>query len=355
MRKLLFMLLFSILLVACSEDVEQAKENDEENMEEEPEEEPVEEEEPEETEFEHVYPLTGIGTNEDIDNRVVGVMVNNHSKARPQTGLSQADIVFEILAEGSITRFLALFHSEQPEVVGPVRSAREYYFDLANRYGALYVYHGAAKFVDEMIVNRGINFLNGSIYDNDGHLFKREDFRVAPHNSYLLFNSVYEVAEEKGYDVTGDYDSLPFLSEEEVSEISGEAAGHVAITYYTNPMNLVEYEYDPVTEKYSRYNDHEQTVELETEEPIQLDNIFIVETPHEVIDDAGRREVDLQSGGNAYLLQKGKIQQVEWENRDGKLIPVKDGEPIGFVPGKTWVNVVPTNPGMNQSVIITND
>ncbi|MUK88434.1 DUF3048 domain-containing protein [Ornithinibacillus sp. L9] len=355
MRKLLFMLLVSLLLVACSEDVEQDQDNEpEENVVEEPEEEP-EKEESEEPEYANVFPLTGIGTDEDVDNRIVGVMVNNHTKARPQSGLSQADIVFEILAEGKITRLLALFHSEQPKIVGPVRSAREYYFDLANRYGAIYVYHGAADFIDEMIVNRGINFLNGSTYDNDGHLFKREDFRVAPHNSYLLFDSVYEVAEGKGYDITGNYDPLPFYDEDELTEISGDEANHVEITYSTNPMNIVEYEYDETTEKYTRYNDREKTIELETEEPIQLDNVFIVETPHQVIDDAGRREIDFYSGGNAYLLQKGTLQKVEWENRDGRIVPIKDGEPVDYVPGKTWINVVPTNPGMEQSVIVTNE
>src|SRR5690625_2486555 len=147
-----------------------------------------------------IYPLTGVGTDEGVDNRIVSVMVNNHPKARPQSGLSQADMVFEILAEGDITRFLALFQSEQPDVVGPVRSAREYYFTLADGYDALYVYHGAADFVNDMIINRGIPSLNGAQYDNNGHLFKREDFRKAPHNSYLLFDGVYDVAEQKGYD-----------------------------------------------------------------------------------------------------------------------------------------------------------
>src|SRR5699024_12789659 len=62
--------------------------------------------------------------------------------------------------------------------------------------------------------------------------------------------------------------------------------------------------------------------------------------------------IDLESGGNAYLIQKGKVNPVQWERQDGKLSPVKDGDPLGFVPGKTWVNVVPANPGLEQSVMI---
>ena len=69
-------------------------------------------------------------------------MVNNHPKARPQSGLHKADIVYEILAEGDVTRFLPYFQSEKPENIGPVRSARDYYIDLAKGLNALYIAHG---------------------------------------------------------------------------------------------------------------------------------------------------------------------------------------------------------------------
>ncbi|MDK2599385.1 DUF3048 domain-containing protein [Bacillus stercoris] len=70
-------------------------------------------------------PLTGLEIEQKVtERRPVAVVVNNHPKARPQSGLSKADIVIEALAEGQITRFLAIFQSQMPETVGPVRSAR---------------------------------------------------------------------------------------------------------------------------------------------------------------------------------------------------------------------------------------
>src|SRR5690625_285391 len=300
------------------------------------------------------FPLTGIKAEEGADRRIVSVMINNHPAARPQSGLSQADIVFEMLAEGNMTRFLAFFQSEQPEVVGPVRSAREYYFDLAEGYDALYVYHGAAKFINAMIYDRQIEYLNGALHDNDGYLFKRESFREAPHNSYLQYNSVYEEAEAKGYESTKAVEPLPFLAEEETND--GDPAHHITISYEgKSPENAIEYVYDEQTEKLIRYEDQEQTVELNTEVPVEVDNLFIVEAHHEVIDDEGRRDIDLQSGGNAYLIQKGHLQKVEWKNEEGRIIPVIDGQPIGFLQGKTWVNVVPSTPGLEQSITITNE
>src|SRR5690625_3602307 len=319
-KKLITIICMAIIfiLIGCSkndENTEQKEENETnannglENVEENqvaesPEPEPV---------FDTIYPLTGMGTNEGADQRPVGVMVNNHKAARPQSGLSQADIVFELLAEGSITRFLALFQSEQPEIVGPVRSAREYYFELANKYNAIYVYHGAANFVNDMIINRGIEHLSGAIHDNDGYLFKRESFRKAPHNSYLLYDAVYEASETKGYDIISDTKALPFRGEEE--SIEGELVKHIKISYPgRNTDDVVEFLYNKDTEKFTRYESQQKTVELNSEEPINVDNVFIVETHHQVIDDAGRRAIDLTSGGNAYLIQKGQMQKLEWTN-----------------------------------------
>lgn len=349
MKKLaIIMTLLLIVIIGCSKNNEDpvVENESEENNREENE---IEQQEPT---FAGIYPLTGIETNEDVDQRTVGVMINNHPAARPQSGLSQADIVFEILAEGGITRFLALYQSEQPEIVGPVRSAREYYFELATGYDALYVFHGAANFVYDMIRDRGVENLNGAVHDNDGHLFKRESFRKAPHNSYLLYDAVYDVAESNGYDIISTVEPLHFLEAD--ATIDGEVANQIIVKYPgRNEADVVEYSYDQTSEKYTRFEGQNQTIELNSEEPIQVDNLFIVETYHEVIDNEGRRRVDLEDSGQAYLFQKGKIQQLEWKNENGRIIPVKDGEPIGFVPGKTWINVVPSNPGLEQSIIIS--
>ncbi|WP_249871759.1 DUF3048 domain-containing protein [Oceanobacillus saliphilus] len=355
MRKLSFVLLaiFVIFLSACSKEGLTGTDNETKENERSGEKSGIEAP-GNKKENETIFPLTGIGTDEEVDNRIISVMMNNHPAARPQSGLSQADVVYEILAEGMITRLLALYQSEMPDIVGPVRSAREYYFELANGYDSIYVYHGAAGFINDMIKNRGINYLDGAIYDNDGNLFKRETFRKAPHNSYLLLDAVYDIAGGKGYETAISYEPMEFLTEEGIDNLSGDTAEYVKIIYSNSPSWVVEYTYDKAGGNYFRSSDGERTVELNTEAPVKVENIFIVETYHEVIDDAGRRAIDLESGGNGYLIQKGHMQEVQWENRDGRIVPVKDGQLAGFVPGKTWINVVPTNPGMQQSVTFSN-
>jgi hypothetical protein len=337
-KGLLILLILTFLITACKDD--QAETNNQEKGDSNP------------SQLTDTYPLTGMAEDNAVDNRIVAVMVNNHEKARPQTGLSQADIVFEILAEGKITRFLALYQSELPPVVGPVRSAREYYSELAQGYNAIYVYHGAADFINQSIQDRGIDHLNGSLYDNEG-LFKRETFRQAPHNSYLQLDELYDEAEAKGYQTTADYSQMLFLQEGE--KVTGDEALTVEIVYSENPMEIVEYQFDKSTQVYTRFNDHQQTVEMDSEKPIEISNVFIIETKHEVIDDEGRRSIDLASGGDAYLLQQGVVQKLQWEKLNGRIVPVKEGKEVPLTPGKTWINVIPEDPGLDTAVTLSSE
>ena len=79
----------------------------------------------------YVAPLTGEKVEEEVSQRPIAVTINNHPLARPQAGISSADIVYELLVEGDATRFLAIYQSQLPEQVGPIRSARDYLIQLA--------------------------------------------------------------------------------------------------------------------------------------------------------------------------------------------------------------------------------
>jgi hypothetical protein len=275
-------------------------------------------------------------------------MINNHPKARPQSGLHKADVVYELLAEGDVTRFLAVFQSEKPVNMGPVRSARDYYIDLAKGLDALFIAHGYSEEARELLESDFVDNLNGMIYD--GTLFKRASFRDAPHNSYITYENVIKGAKEKNYSMNQSPPEFQFLSEEDSKSVTGDEANSVMISYSASGVFNSTYEYDESIGKYKRYSDGEQTIDYETKDPILVDNLFIIETTHQVIDDAAHKEIDLQSGGSGYLLQKGKVMEVEWKNDNGLIVPIRDGEVVPFVQGKTWVNVVPANPGLQSSV-----
>lgn len=311
---------------------------------------PPEPEEPEtiivEEEPEFFFPLTGIVTDEEPDHRALAVMVNNHPQARPQSGLTKADLVYEILAEGGVTRLLAIYQSEMPDTFGPVRSARDYYVQLAAGLNAIYIHHGWSPGAQDLILNHGIvDSLNGLYYD--GTLFTRASFRKAPHNSYITYENVVKGAEENNFSLSGPPASYQFLADGK--EIAGTDVPGVSIDYSTNQF-FVRYEYDELLGKYYRYAAGVQAADYETEEAVTIDNIFIVETNHRTIDDVGRLEVDIHSGGKAYLLQQGKLQEVEWKNIDGRITPFANESELPLVPGKTWINFVPSLTRVTQNV-----
>src|SRR5699024_12136110 len=97
------------------------------------------------------------------------------------------------------------------------------------------------------------------------------------------------------------------------------------IDYYGDEP-VVEYKFDDDTEKYVRYNDGEQTIELESEIPIEIDNVFIVESAHQVIDEERRRDIDIDTGSNAVLLHTGKALELQWENNNVRIEHVLDEE-----------------------------
>ena len=324
-----FLLMIGLMMTGCSKQ-EETKEpvQNETNK----------KEEVEEVTFTSAFPLTGVATNDDVDQRAISVMVNNHTQARPQSGLSNADLVYEMLAEGNITRFLAVYQSEMPEQVGPIRSARNYYIDLAKGLNSLYIAHGYSPEAEQMLKSGYIDQLNGMQYD--GTLFKRSSERKAPHNSYITFESIKKGATNKGYELTGAPTSFTFLSEEDIEGLSGDVVTKADINYGETAYN-VQFTYNEQAEKYERYSNGTQTIDAETDKPILVDNVLIIETSHQVVDNKGRRDIDLQSGGNGYLLQKGKVNEVEWENKNGRIVPVLNGIEVRLSTGQNMDQYYP--------------
>lgn len=297
----------------------------------------------------YVTPFTGERVENKVTMRPIIVTINNHPAARPQSGIGSADVVYEMLAEGDVTRFLALFQSEIPENIGPVRSARDYFIELASGLDAFYIAHGYSPEAQTMLVNGIVDNINGMQYD--GTLFIRSKDRYAPHNSYISGENVKLGAEKVGASLLYHKKVSYTYYEEDESVDEGLQASNVKVKYSNNEQFNSTYTYDTVNKTYSRQSGSEVTTDDLTDEPIELSNILFFEMEHSIIDSAGRREIDITSGGKAYLFQQGIMREVYWENQDGVLVAVEaDGSEVKLMPGKTWVHFVPTNPGIEASV-----
>ncbi|MFY4776981.1 DUF3048 domain-containing protein [Metabacillus sp. RGM 3146] len=286
-----------------------------------------------------VSPLTGLKADQ-TDHRPIAVVINNHTKARPQSGISEADVVYEMLAEGNVTRFLAIFQSHKPKIIGPVRSAREYFVDLSKGYDALLICHGWSPSAKKKLEAGEADYLNGLFYD--GTLFKRDLSRKAPHNSYISFVNIQKGALEKHFSFVEKVEPLPFSASAESEGSQKESAPHVYVQYSKDDAYNSLYQYDSNKGKYIRSSGGVQTEDRETHQPITIDNLLIAEMQHKVTDSAGRREIDLTSGGKGLLFQKGSYRKIEWKNYNGRILPYLNNKIVPFVPGKTWINIVPS-------------
>lgn len=288
--------------------------------------------------YPHVYPLTGIGTEELMEERPLLMLIENHKDARPQSGLIDADIVYEILAEGEITRFAAVFHSQKPEVIGPVRSLRPYYAQIGEAIDALIVHAGYSPAALEYVQKKKLDHFD-EIY-NAGAYFWRSKERKAPHNLYTSVELIRKGMEAKK--VRSEWkapSAITFAGKD--AEISGETAEKLLVEYLLGYK--VEYVYDAEKGTYLRNMAGSPHVDKETGEQIEASNVMIIKTSHRVLDDVGRREVNIYGPGEGWLVQKGVAREIEWKLENGLIRPYIDGQQAPLVPGKTWVQVISPN------------
>ncbi len=348
MKKSLFLIVplaLSFVFTACSKEetvksteppqVEQPAQNDEEK--------PAEQVEEKEV-FPYTAPLTGMGTHEELPKRVVMVMVNNDPKARPQSGLDKADIVYEILAEGAITRFVGIYHSEKPNIVGPVRSIRPYYIDIGSGFDAIMVHAGGSPAALKTLSSKGMAHLD-EIY-NAGGSFWRDKSRKAPHNLYTDIDKIWSGAKKLGFRMEAEIPELKFKPEGE--EAKGTDATKVDVNITS--QYKVSYEYDAENKRYKRLTSGQPHNDLTTGQQLTAVNVLLISSPHKILDKEGRRDVDVFGPGKGYLLQHGKVQEVTWERKGGLIRAYIDGKEEPMYPGNTWVNIIPSVPSLSESV-----
>ena len=292
-------------------------------------------------------PLTGLYIDEeDAERRPVAVMINNNHKCLPQSGIAEADILYETLAEGEITRILAVFQTMTGDKIGPVRSAREYYTTFALDHDAIFVHHGGSPTGYAEIRNRGVDNLDGM---NGGAGFFRDKARMnAPgmyeHSSYIESEGLAADIAKKGYETERSAAPMFTFSEEDRVFAGEESATDVVIpfTYY----QISEFKYDPEAMEYLRYQTGEPQIDEAAGETLRTKNILIQFTDIWAIpgDSEGRREMTLVGKGSGRYITNGKVTDITWE-KDGLYSPTEwydgSGKALELNKGKTWILVCP--------------
>jgi hypothetical protein len=296
-----------------------------------------EDQESQEPAFRH--PLTGTLLYEEMEvlPTVYAVIVENHYEARPQSGLEEAFLVYEAPVEAGITRMLAFYSVEQEvEEIGPVRSARPYFVDWVKMFDALFAHVGGSPQALEQIKEDGTFDLNEYWYG--GVYFWRSDSRAAPHNVYTSTDLLKEAQEELG-GLEFEYESWVFKDSEYTSK---EQVG-IAIDFSIYDWNNVEWIFDENIGRYERY-DQEWVHQTVSGESIYADNVVVIETDILLIDEIGRRSIEVLGSGNAYLVQDGRVVECEWqkETASDRLRLYRENQELPMNAGITWIQIVPT-------------
>ena len=255
------------------------------------------------------------------DLRPVAVMIDNHEAAYPQSGLDRADLVYEAFVEGGITRFMAVFWSQEADYVEPVRSARTPFVIWANELGALYAHAGSASTDNEadaagQIVDWGVADLNA--FDaGPSSAFYRDDQRYAPHNLVMGTTALRQAAAKMDLPPATPPASWLFKADGE-GTAAAPAAGGIQVDFQSNlyASQLVQWKWDPVSHTYLRFQSGGPDLDGQTNQQLRFTNVVVMRVPWEVVDYSGHVLLDQIGTGPATVFLDGKAIEATWKKTD---------------------------------------
>ena len=282
-------------------------------------------------------PLTGVQVEPELAERpVTAIMIENSLDARPQSGIQQAGIVFEAIAEGGITRFITLYQEAQPQYIGPVRSLRPYYIDWATPFDAGIAHVGGSPEALKQIRSKGKDldqFFNAGAY-------WRQSTRAAPHNVYTSFKNLDKLNRSKGYKKS-KFTSWPRKKE---SVLETPTATTINVNISSANFNS-SYKYDKDTNSYYRSEGgrkHTATKSPNDRNPKQLHPKVIIALvmSYGIASDGHHSVYDTYGKGTAFIFQDGGVKKGIWRkaNRSDQFtFKDIDGKTIELNAGQTWV------------------
>jgi hypothetical protein len=278
--------------------------------------------------------LTGIEGSLEINKRTVtGIMIENSPDARPQSGLKDAGVIYEAVAEGGITRFLALFQDTVPEYIGPVRSVRPYYLDFLAPYKAAIAHVGGSAQALAEIKAEGIRDLDQ--FANPGPYW-RESSRFAPHNMYTNLAKLKDTEQQKGW-TASEYEGFIRGGASEPSPAPNAKGINVRMS---RPLYDVAYQYDATTNTYLRNVGGRPHLDAKSGTQLAPKLVVVPVIPRS---QSGIYSVYAVNGsGKLYVFQNGTVTEGTWTkaNRSSQFkFTGTDGQPIKLAPGQTWVTI----------------
>ena len=287
---------------------------------------------------------------QDSTSRPIAVMINNHPNARPyHSGLQDAYLVYEIIVEGGITRYMAVFKDQDTERIGSVRSARHYFLDYAMENDAVYVHWGWSPEAESQISKYKVNNLNGIAYEGV-YFFRDNSLKVGyEHRGFTSMELIKKGVAKRGYADQSTKDTLLNYSVDNVdlSKLDGAKAADEVIIPYSGSITT-SYKYDAENKVYMRYVNNKKHSDYVTKEQYTAKNIITYQVSNWTLsgDDKNRQDIDNVGSGDGYYISNGYAVPIKWEKK-GKasqtVYTLKDGTEIDVNDGNTFIQIQPAS------------
>jgi len=294
--------------------------------------------EPQPEPVKYYSPLTGNEVTDEAATKqaVTGIMIENSPDARPQSGLKDSGVVFEAIAEGGITRFLALYQEQKPQLIGPVRSVRMYYVDWVAAFNASVAHVGGSAAALKEVRNG--NYRDIDQFFNAGTYWRATD-RYAPHNVYTSFERLDALNAKKGYTTS----TFTGFTRKDSSANQTPNATKINVTVSSANYNS-SYTYNTTTNTYDRFLGGKPHSDREKGQISPRVVIAMRVTESTVMEDGYRQNINTIGSGTAYIFQDGTVQEVTW-HKPSKTAQITftdaNGQDVPLARGQTWITAVP--------------
>lgn len=287
-------------------------------------------------------PLTGLKVKNEAatTQAVTAIMIENSPDARPQSGVKQAGIIYEAVAEGGITRYLTLHQQDKPRIIGPVRSLRMYYVDWLAPYNASVAHIGGSAAALKEVRNG--NYRDIDQFFNAAYYWRSTD-RYAPHNVYTSFAKLDALNKAKGYTKS------KFTGFTRTDGETAEKPNATSVTInISGPLYNTNYTYDKKNNRYNRYLAGKLHKDREDGNITPSVVIAMKVDMKRVFEDGYREDIETNGSGEAFIFQNGEAKKTTWHKKSRKS-PItftdSEGKDVPLVRGQTWISAVPNNGG----------
>ena len=290
-------------------------------------------------------PLTGVEVENALADRpILGIVIENHPDARPQSGLSAAGVVYEALAEGGITRFLAFFLDQRSGVIGPVRSLRTYFVDWTLEFNSPVAHVGGNADALDLVGPLGVKSLN-QFYN--GNYYYRANDRFAPHNAYTNSDLMDQLLKRNGEFHPATFKPSPRKADSPPGASATATAATIKIDYSYNGYQ-VEYRYNPASNSYARFLAGAPHIDRNSSQQIMVKNVVVEYMPTSYgTTRIGEQTVMMGTpgSGQAIVFRDGGAVMGTWSkanHTDRTVLKDSTGTEIPLNKGNTWYSIVPT-------------